>query len=423
MSTPRAELSTPAAGGSEFRLGWKVLFASAVGIAVGASPIPFNAIGPLTKPIQEEFGWERGQIQAAVLIFAFAVTFLSPFFGTLIDRVGVRRVALFSLLGFGGSWALLATTPDNIYAFWGLWLLCGILGGASIPLSWTRGVNSWFVKNRGFALALALMGTGVTATIMPTLAAFLIEDYGWRGAILGLSLLPLAIGLPIAFLLFREPRAHERPAMVAGQGGADFGIPLRDAMRQLRFWLMFACFGLIALAFGGLFTNYFPLLTDKGFDPKQAGMITGAIGLSVIVGRLVAGYLIDRLWAPAVAFPMFALPAVACWLLTHDTVTTTEALIAAIVIGFAAGAETDLIAFMSARYFGLKHYGKIYGTLYMPFGLGSAISAPAYGAVFDAYGTYNPALWVAAALFVTGALLLLGVGRYPQHGTAPAGAH
>ena len=412
-----AAAPTTAAPRSEFAVGWKVLFAAAVGIACGASPIPFNAIGPLTKPIQAEFGWERGQIQASVLVFALAVTFLSPFFGSLVDRHGVRKVALFSLAGFGLSWAALALTPGNIYAFWALWLVCGVLGGASIPLSWTRGVNSWFVKNRGLALAIALMGTGVTGTIMPTLSAWLIGEFGWRGAIVGLSLLPLAIGLPIAWLLFREPRAHERPAAVAGAPAATWGIELREAMRQPRFWLMFASFGLIALAFGGLFTNYFPLLTDKGFDPKQAGLITGVIGLSVIVGRLVAGFLIDRLWAPAVAFPMFALPAVACWLLTHDVVPVHEAVIAAIVIGFAAGAETDLIAFLSAKYFGLKHYGKIYGTLYMPFGLGSAISAPTYGAVFDNFGTYNPALWVAAAFFVLGGLLLLGIGPYPKHAT------
>lgn len=410
----------PAGRRSEFTLGWKVLVAAAVGIACGASPIPFNAIGPLTKPIQAEFGWDRGQIQMSVLIFALAVTFLSPFFGGLVDRHGVRKVALFSLAGFGLSWAALALTPGNIYAFWGLWLLCGVLGGASIPLSWTRGVNSWFVKNRGFALALALMGTGVTATIMPALSAWLIAEFGWRGAIVGLSLLPLAIGLPVAWLLFREPRADERPATTLASGGDTWGVELRVAMRQPRFWLMFASFGLVALAFGGLFTNYFPLLTDKGFDPKQAGLITGVIGLSVIVGRLFAGFLIDRIWAPLVGFPMFALPAVACWLLTHDVVSVHAAVVAAVVIGFAAGAETDLIAFLSAKYFGLKHYGKIYGTLYMPFGLGSAISAPVYGAVFDNFGSYNPALWVAAVLFVAGGLLLLGIGPYPQHGAARA---
>lgn len=397
----------------EFRRGSPALFAAAVGIATGASPIPFNSIGPLTKPLQAEFGWGRGQIMLAVLMFALAVTLLATWFGSLIDRHGVRRIALTSLALFGVSWAAITLTTANVYVFWLLWIACGVLGGASIPISWTRGVNAWFVSNRGLALALALAGTGVMAIVLPPLSAKLIAEYGWRGAVLGIALFPLAIGLPIAAWLFREPTPAERPAAVVGASGELEGMDLQSAMRQPRFWLMFTTFGLIALAFGGLFTNYVPLLSDKGFDPLTAGKIASAIGLSVLLGRLLAGYLVDRYWAPAVAFPMLALPAVACWLLTHDTLTAPVAVVAAVAVGFAAGAETDLIAFMAARYFGLRHYGKIYGLLYVPFGLGSAISAPAYGAVFDRFHSYTPALWVAAVLFVLGACLLLGVGRYP----------
>jgi predicted MFS family arabinose efflux permease len=406
---------------SEFALGWKALFAAGIGIAVGASPIPFNAIGHLVKPLNAEFGWERGQIMVAVTIFAFAVTFLSPFFGTLVDRLGVRKVAIGSLTLFGLSWMLLVFTPPNIIVFYLLWLAIGVLGGASIPISWTRAVNSWFVKNRGLALAVALSGTGIAGIAINSLMPVLIEQFGWRGGVIALGLTSLLVGVPVALLFFREPRDDERPGAVAGAAPqALTGAELPEALRDYRFWLMFFSFGMVALAFGGLFTNYVPLLIDKDFDAKLAGLITAAIGLSVMIGRLLAGFLIDRFWAPMVAFPMLALPAVACFILMSDHVTTAEAVFCAVLLGFAAGAETDLIAFLSARYYGLKNYGKIYGTLYMPFGLCSAISAPLYGFVFDAYGTYNPMLAVAAGLFVVGATLLLFIGRYPSQHAAPA---
>lgn len=402
---------------SEFRAGWKVLFASAVGIACGASPIPYNALGPLTKAIEADVGWDRGQIQASIMFFSASVISLSLLFGTLVDRFGVRRVALLSTLGFGVGWAAIAFSPENLYAFWFLWALCGAIGGASIPISWTRGINSWFVRNRGLALAIGLLGTGITGALMPSLAAWLIGEFGWRGAMLGISLLPLCIGLPIAYWLFREPLPHERPASItrSGHDVAALGHTLGEAAREPRFWMMIASFGFVALAFGGLFTNYYPLLTDKGFDVAKAALVTGAIGLSILGGRLLAGLLIDRFWAPAVAFPMLAAPALACWLLTHDVVSTPVAVLAAVLIGFAAGAESDLIAFMAAKYFGLKHYGKVYAALYMPFAIGSAISPFAYGHAFATYGTYTPMLWIAGGLFVVGATVLLGVGRYPEH--------
>jgi MFS transporter, OFA family, oxalate/formate antiporter len=84
------------------------------------------------------------------------------------------------------------------------------------------------------------------------------------------------------------------------------------------------------------------------------------------------------------------------------------------LLGFAAGAESDLIAFLAARYFGMANFGKIYGMLYMPFGLMSAISPVIYGTVRVQSGSYDPILTAAAVTFVIGGGLLLLLGRYPD---------
>ena len=82
---------------SEFRRGGAVLFAAALGTAFGASPLPFNSIGPFTKPLAEEFGWGRGDIQLALFCFTAAVVLTVPYVGGLADRIGVRKVALGTL--------------------------------------------------------------------------------------------------------------------------------------------------------------------------------------------------------------------------------------------------------------------------------------------------------------------------------------
>jgi len=113
-----------------------------------------------------------------------------------------------------------------------------------------------------------------------------------------------------------------------------------------------------------------------------------------------------------VTLPLLALHAAACWLLTGATLSVPVAFLCAGLLGLASGAETDLVAYFASRYFGMAHYGKIYGVLYMTFGIGSAISPPLYGRVRDLTGNYDLALRAAAAAFIVGGLILLMMGGY-----------
>jgi MFS transporter, OFA family, oxalate/formate antiporter len=405
---------------AEFRRGWRVLLAAAVGTAFGASPIPFNSIGPFTRPLAEEFGWGRGEIQLALFWFTAAVVLVVPFIGGLADRIGVRRVAIVTLVLFGLSYAALALTPASLPAFYVLWALMGALGAGSTPVTWTRGVNAWFVRNRGLALALTLVGTGVTAALMPVLATWLIENFGWRRAFLGIALLPLLLALPVVLWLFREPGATgaDRPQAVAARG-----VMVRAALRDRRFWVIAFCILCVSLAVGGSITHMQPLLMDRGFTASRAAQVVAVVGISVMAGRLIAGYLIDRYWAPLVTLPMLALPALSCLLLAESQVSLPAALLSASLIGLAAGAETDLVAYLTARYFGIAHYGRLYGLQYAVFGFASGFSPFLFGRVFDATGSYQPMLYAAAGLFVVGALVLLTLGPYPHfEEPAPAAA-
>jgi MFS transporter, OFA family, oxalate/formate antiporter len=400
---------------SEFRRGWPVLLAAALGIAFGASPLPFNSIGTFIPHLESEFGWGRGDIQLAVFVFTVVVVVTVPIVGALADRFGVRPVAIATLAMFGLTYAALALTSASIVGFYALWGLMGLLGGGSTPVSWTRAVNGWFEKNRGLALAITLMGTGVTAAFLPRLAVFLIERVGWRWAFVGIALLPLAIALPVAVALFRDP---PEPVRSANSAGADLpgvpGLTLRQAAASYRFWVIAASILLVATGIGGTITNLQPLLIDRGYTPAGAASTAGLIGLSVIAGRLGAGWLIDRFWAPAVTFPMLALPAVGCLILAMSEIPPALANASAIMIGLAAGAETDLVAYLTARYFGLAHYGSIYGVQYAAFGLASGFAPFLFGRVFDVAGTYDPILYVTAGFFMAGACALLTLGRYPQ---------
>jgi len=407
---------------SELRRGWRVLLASSMGVAWGASPVPIYAIGVFAVPLTEAYGWGRGDVMLATLPMTIAMILVVTYVGALADRIGVRPVVLASLTAFGIAFGALALTPDSLPVFYAMWFLMGMVGAGSTPVGWTRGVVAWFHRNRGLALALTLMGTGLTASFLPRYASWAIETFGWQLGFVAVALLPLGIALPLAILLFRAPpKAAEAMAPAAAPGQAatapvaadTIGMTLGEAARDYRFWVLAFVVLLVTLQTGGTITNLVPLLQDRGYSAAQAAGFAGTIGISIIIGRVMTGYLIDRFWAPGIAFPLLAMPAVACILLIQPEVTPAMAIAAGAMIGLAAGAETDLIAFMTARYFGLKNYGRIYGVQYAVFGFAGGTSPFLFGRAFDITGSYDLVLWVSAVMVVVAACLLLTMGRYP----------
>lgn len=402
---------------SEFRLGWRVLLAGLVGVAFGASPIPFNTLGLTLAPINAEMGWSFAQISASVLVFGVVASLLAPVFGWLADTYGVRPVALASLAAFGLVFASLAFTPASLMGFYFLWFLMGLVGIGSTPVTWSRAINMWFFKNRGLALGILLVGTSISALIVPRVAVWAIAEFGWRAMYPIVALFPLLVALPLAYLWFREPTPEEQPAQIRA-GGELAGVSMGEALRDRRFWTIWLSIACVALAYGGAHIHMPEIIKQHGMSTDDAANILGMIGISLLAGRIVTGWLLDRIWAPAVCVPILLLPALASWWLMGTDTDVTRIYLAAFLLGFAAGAESDLIAYLASRYFGMKNYGRIYGMLYMPFGIASAASPVIYGRVRDLTGSYDGALQMAMLLFAAGALLLLTLGRYPRFGAA-----
>ncbi len=380
----------------------------------GASPIPFNVVGFLFEPLQSEYGWNIAQVSLGITIFGLTASLLAPVFGWMVDRYGVRRVGIWSLVAFICAFSALYFTPASIVGFYGLWLLVGLVGIGSTPVTWSRGISLWFSQNRGLALGIMLLGTSAAALVVPRVAVWAIETVGWREMFPIVALFPLLIALPVVIWLFREPRPEERPPALQTADGALTGMTLGEAVKTRQFWLLWVSILLIAFAYGGAHVHMPSIVRDHGIDAQAAAGIMGVVGIGLLIGRVGVGFLLDRIWGPIVAFPVLCLPALACFLLMGTSTDMTLIMIAAFLLGFAAGAESDLIAFLAARYFGMAHFGKIYGFLYMPFGLFSAISPLAYGIVRQSTGSYDLILNAAIFIFIIGGALLLFLGRYPD---------
>lgn len=402
----------------EFSKGWKVLLAGVLGVMCGASPIPYNIIGFTAEPLREEFGWTQTEVLLPISIFGIIASLLAPFFGWMADRFGVRPVALWSLFAFGAAFGAISLTPtanetSTLYIYYGFWILVGLVGIGSTPVTWSRAINLWFFKNRGLALGILLMGTSLAAMIVPQVAVWAIATYGWRSMFAIVALFPIA-AVVVAYFLFREPRPEERPADIASASGKLTGVSLGAALKDYRFYLIWLSIALIAVSFGGAFINMPTMLRLRDVDAQSAATVMGILGFGIFAGRLITGALLDRFWQGFVAFPLLCLPAISAWILLGDSITFPLAALAGFLLGFAAGAESDLIAYLTGRYFGMANYGKIYGMLYMPFGFFSAASPVIYAQVFDRTGSFDPILEIAIFGFVIGGGLLLFLGKYPE---------
>ena len=406
---------------SEYARGWRALVASALGIGLGMSPLFMFTSGVFAVALEAEFGWSRGQILGAALFDTLSVMVIGPMVGRLNDKIGARPVAIVSCLGIGLLTMALALTTSNIWTFYAIYAARSALSLGTLPPTFAKVINAWFDKKRGMALGIALCTTGVSGMLLPPYVQAIIGEFGWRAAYVALGALPLLIALPaILFLLPKggPPIDTSLPAdVVASKLAADNeGQSVGEALRGYRFWLMAALAIAAGLGLGGILSNLVPLLVDRGFTPASAAAQLSLYGFVIIVGRLVSGWLLDRFWAPAIGCTFLITPAIGMLLLASGADTVMVVSISVVLIALSSGAEFDLVAFLTSRYFGRKNFSALYAVQYASFGLGAGMAPAIFGSVYDRAQSYAPILYVAAVLFAVSAAAILTLGRYPTFG-------
>ncbi len=399
---------------SEFRQGWPLVVACFLGIAFSVSFLAAGySLGLLVQPLAAEFGWARGQIQLAPLVMACSVIPMSFVIGWMSDRFGAKRLILLSQLGLGLSFVALGLFTNSLTVFYGLYFVMGVLAAGTLPMTFTKILTNAFTARRGIAIGLALSGTGFCAFTVPIYAAVLIEEFGWRIAYVGLGALPTLLALPLAAWLLPPDPVRSPGGGAAAVNLGHEGLTVAEAIRTWQYWAMAMAFGLASAAATGTFGNLVPILVDDGYARVQAAEMAASFGISLVLGRLAVGYLVDYLWGPLVA-ALFLTPAVFSTIVLADGGWGgTWTLLAIAAVGIATGAEFDLAAYLCSRYFGRRNYASIYAGQFVLFALGGASATAIFGAVHDHFGNYDPALLVSGVGFVLCILLLLSMGRYP----------
>lgn len=399
-------------GGGEWRRGWRVLAASGLSLGCGAN-LHYYLSTFFVKGISEEFGISRGQL-ASIQAVALWGVLSAPLVGYLVDRHGANRVLTIGSLILGFVYLAAANMPPALWAPLAVFVAIQSFGQATATVPHTRVVSSWFARNRGMALGIAITGTPLmSAAISPAVSA-VIAAQGWRAGYYLLAALTVFLALPLNRLLVRErsaklPVAANAPATAAEP---ETGDDLRAASRSPAFWLLIAAMILINVPGGGFLNQLVPLLTDEGASIALAAVMVSLFSGAVIVGRLASGFLLDRI-PPALAAAAFTLAPAAGMLVLLATPADADVMlgVAVFLIGLQQGAEIDLLAFFTARHFGLRRYSSIYAVGYAVATMATGVGVLVFGLCHDLTGSYDAALILSAITFVLGAACFAGLHR------------
>ena len=142
--------------------GWYNILTTFFGMALSYAMFTVFAFGTFVKPLENEFGWQRGELSFALTMTNIAVVIASPLLGFIIDRIGVRRVLIPSIILMGLAVSSMSLLSGNIWHFYAMYLLIPILGAGTLPQSYSRTIIAWFIRRRGLALGIALIGLPLT---------------------------------------------------------------------------------------------------------------------------------------------------------------------------------------------------------------------------------------------------------------------
>jgi len=387
---------------------------------------------PILKQVVADLGWSRAGFAAGSLPLLVAMSLAFPVVGSLADRFGPRPV-------LSGCTLLLGSAFLGMSAMQEPWHFVVVMAALGVALAGLGDIvvgavaARWVSESRGLALGVIYIGSNLGGALIPVVLATVLAAESWRVGVAAVGGGAIAVILPFAAGVVRNPLPGDAPASpsggASGAGGAgepegagdgdDRDLDLEQALRTRSFWLL--AFVLFAFYFYyvGVLNHLVAFLSDRGLSDRDASL---GFALSIFVGifaKLGIGGLADRISRKKATLANFVLLTAASFLLL--AIDWPGVLLVFLVVqGFTTAAENVLLPLMVGECFGVRHLARIYGALMVALLAGAAGQIFA-GAVFDAQGTYLPAFAVFAGLNVL-ALAALAAVRDERALELPGGA-
>jgi MFS family permease len=403
-----------------FKSRWWVVVASFFALIVGQGAVEVFCTGVFIKPLSQELHLGRGVISSAMGLANITTAIMIIFLGRMMDRYGVRPVLLPFLVLFAAVTASLSLLTSSVALLMFMFALQGVVGSGQTPTAYSKMVTARFDDHRGLALGLALAGVGVGTAFLPQYARYLLQHWGWRGGYVGIGIAIMVLSfIPVALWFGETPELRAARLRKAEAAHTLPGLEFSEAIRTGKYWAVCFAFFFGLTAINGTLIHTVPMLTDRGIPIGAAvGAMTGA-GLALIVGRIIAGFLLDKIFAPYIVIFFLLCPMAGIGILALR-VGGLGPTIGPILLGMGVGAEIDLIAFIISRYFGIKAFGAMHGLTFAFALMANAVGNNLLGWSFQLKKSYAPGLAIMEILLAISIIILARLGPYRFPALKPA---
>jgi len=355
------------------------------------------AIGLLLHPMAHDLSWSRSTLSLSVTVFMVLSACALPVVGHLVDRFGARIVLAVSVLATALALAAMSLIEDPWEALlvYGVVFGLGCAGTSITPVGVL--LSRWYPHRMGMANSVAISGMGVGQLLVISVLAVQLTTLGWRGSFLALGVATLVCVLPFVLAMTRmEPsvRAAPSPDPSAGTraGASDEGRAetLREALASRRLQLLLVIYVVCGFQDFLVATHMVAFALDEGVDTLLAGNMLAFMGLTGLVGVLLAGVLNDRFGPVLPTALCFALRIVLCALLLLGR---EPAVIvgAALLYGVTFWMTAPLAVVFARESASIALLGTVSGLITMVHHVAGGIGALAGASIFDAYGSYTRA--------------------------------
>jgi len=390
-----------------------------LGMAYGAQ----YSFGVLFPAMIEEFKWNRQNLAGAFSLYTFLYGSLGIILGRWVDRFGPRVVLTAGSICLGMGIGLIS----QVRAPWHLYLVYGFLaawGMSATYMTASPTIVKWFVEKRGLALGIAQSGLGIGIMLIPPLVGTLIFSFGWRHAcmILGASVFAVLfttalfmIGHPEKVGLLPDGRRVDEPDG-PGKGSLksiskEMSWSATEAIHTRSFWVLTAIFFLTWLLVFLPLVHLVIFALDIGLSQKSALFALSFLGGSSTVGRLMMGYVSDRIGRKQTLGLNLALQ-VFSWFWIMGTNNAWMLIVFAFSFGFSYGGVNAVFPSIVGDYFGRLKAASVIGAIFSISGVSAAFGPFVGGYIYDLTNSYRPAFLLGGVTNLL-ALFLLFLSKPP----------
>jgi predicted MFS family arabinose efflux permease len=382
----------------------------------------------IAVPLSQEFQTSRMVLMLSMTVMAGSTALMAPFAGTMLDRLSLRGMMLLGCaLLAGGHFALSYVTSFNevlvIYAL--MMAPAGILIG---PIAATVLLSRWFVKRRGSAIGIAIAGVSMGAVLYPPVIQALLDGHHWREALRLLSLVIICCTVPAALLVVNRPSdrglhpdgADSDPEADRSSQAAP-NVALRTLLADPTFWLVALVVMVITSGLKGLATNFVPIARDEGIAPDVAALLLSSYAACGVMAKLLFAAVADRMSLRVILFMMLGGFATGMAVMTQAHGGFWVIAVGTGLIGLFGAAMVAMQSVLVARIFGQRVVGRVMGIISTVLLVGSLLTPPLFGRIFDVTGSYSAIFMVFAGLALASMFAVPYIRLHPKEAEpAPA---